>query len=646
MSRAQEAQERPPGRTCRRPPPAAIGAPRHRRRVGAAPDRRRPTCAPCRRSALIASCAAAVPTHCLCRGRHQPGRRATAPCSRPCCTRAAAGGCATTGRWTGCCRVPATASRNHALLVLGLVQLAVLGLPPHAAVAATVEAARAMRRPQHANLVNACCGAGCVKAPRAAPALDADDGHAPRAAALAGRGTAGGATPPKPCWQPTTWSLTLVLLRQSGVAPRRRALAARWRGAGAWKSTPAASARCPESAAQHRRDAPAGLCRGRVLRAGTAAQLAADLLDLAPPACSTPARRPAAKAAHMLEAPRWNFWRWTPTRGPPRVHENLARLGLVATVRAGDAAQPRDWWDAVPSRASCSMRPAAPAASCAVSPTCACTAGPATWTRWVPPRPVARRPVAAAPRRSLGLRHLLGVQSRERRADRCFPFPPRRRPCLPAGRAGVVRSPRRRGPAEPARRRGMDGFFMRWWTSVPRVPLPAAGTGARRVQCGSRRAAAGHRSGPPGRRGDGLWLVADCRWQPSAAMLDGLDHARRPDPRRRRRGAGHQAGWARGARRRRGATAWSCASSAHAKCTSGATWRADRCQFRRAFGRAFIAGTPGASLDIPARDTATRWTLRGPGPEACPALLPCRWHSCGRSGVRRPPCTAGPGSAG
>jgi hypothetical protein len=25
-------------------------------------------------------------------------------------------------------------------------------------------------------------------------------------------------------------------------------------------------------------------------------------------------------------------------------------------------------------------------------------------------------------------------------------------------------------------------------------------------------------------RGDALWLVADCRWEPSAAMLEGLDH--------------------------------------------------------------------------------------------------------------------------
>src|SRR6185437_9919479 len=43
----------------------------------------------------------------------------------------------------------------HALLVLGLVQIEILELPQHAAVAASVEAARALRRSPFANLVNA-----------------------------------------------------------------------------------------------------------------------------------------------------------------------------------------------------------------------------------------------------------------------------------------------------------------------------------------------------------------------------------------------------------------------------------------------------------------------------------------------------------
>ena len=43
----------------------------------------------------------------------------------------------------------------HALLVLGLVQLEILELPDYAAVAATVQAARALERPRLAGLVNA-----------------------------------------------------------------------------------------------------------------------------------------------------------------------------------------------------------------------------------------------------------------------------------------------------------------------------------------------------------------------------------------------------------------------------------------------------------------------------------------------------------
>ncbi|HSX59479.1 MAG TPA: transcription antitermination factor NusB, partial [Tahibacter sp.] len=43
----------------------------------------------------------------------------------------------------------------HALLVIGLVQLAVMALPEYAAVAGTVDAVRALKRPQLAGLVNA-----------------------------------------------------------------------------------------------------------------------------------------------------------------------------------------------------------------------------------------------------------------------------------------------------------------------------------------------------------------------------------------------------------------------------------------------------------------------------------------------------------
>ena len=57
----------------------------------------------------------------------------------------------------------------------------------------------------------------------------------------------------------------------------------------------------------------------------------------------------------------------------PRLRENLARLGPVADVRAGDAAEPKSWWDAVRSIASCSMRRARRPASSGASRTSNCT---------------------------------------------------------------------------------------------------------------------------------------------------------------------------------------------------------------------------------------------------------------------------------
>ncbi|MFZ5655972.1 MAG: 16S rRNA (cytosine(967)-C(5))-methyltransferase RsmB [Pseudomonadota bacterium] len=51
--------------------------------------------------------------------------------------------------------LPRRDARVRALLMVGLVQLDPLGLPPHAAVAATVDAARLLDAPHHARLVNA-----------------------------------------------------------------------------------------------------------------------------------------------------------------------------------------------------------------------------------------------------------------------------------------------------------------------------------------------------------------------------------------------------------------------------------------------------------------------------------------------------------
>jgi len=95
-----------------------------------------------------------------------------------------------------------------------------------------------------------------------------------------------------------------------------------------------------------------GFGAGEVSVQDAAAQLAADLMDLQPgqrvlDLCAAPG----GKTAHILET--------CPDLGElvavdisaerlRRVRENLDRLGLDATLLAGDATQTRDWWDGRP----------------------------------------------------------------------------------------------------------------------------------------------------------------------------------------------------------------------------------------------------------------------------------------------------------
>jgi 16S rRNA (cytosine967-C5)-methyltransferase len=95
-----------------------------------------------------------------------------------------------------------------------------------------------------------------------------------------------------------------------------------------------------------------GFSQGRVSVQDGAAQLAAELLNLAAgqrvlDACAAPG----GKSAHILEfepglesltAVEIDAVRLR------RIRENLARLGLVASVILGDAAEPRVWWDGRP----------------------------------------------------------------------------------------------------------------------------------------------------------------------------------------------------------------------------------------------------------------------------------------------------------
>jgi 16S rRNA (cytosine967-C5)-methyltransferase len=111
---------------------------------------------------------------------------------------------------------------------------------------------------------------------------------------------------------------------------------------------------CGEAAVTLRKPLPAaripGLAEGLVSVQDAGAQLAAPLLDLADgmrvlDACAAPG----GKTGHALELARVALTALD--RAPDRlarVGDNLARLGLEATLVLGDAGVPSSWWDGAP----------------------------------------------------------------------------------------------------------------------------------------------------------------------------------------------------------------------------------------------------------------------------------------------------------
>jgi 16S rRNA (cytosine967-C5)-methyltransferase len=235
----------------------------------------------------------------------------------------------------------------HALLVLGLTQLEVLRLPEYAAVAATVDAARALRKPKFASLVNAVLRRWLREREARSVALDRDpltrDAH--------------------PQWLIETFArdwpqqVPAILAANNTEAPlwlrvnRRRAqrseLAARLHEYGIASTAPAA---LPDALVlAHSTDITRlpGYAEGCFSVQDGAAQFAASLLDLRNgqrvlDACAAPG----GKSAHILETADADLLALD--RDParlPRLRENLERLGLVAAIRAGDVGDPKTWWD-------------------------------------------------------------------------------------------------------------------------------------------------------------------------------------------------------------------------------------------------------------------------------------------------------------
>ncbi|HKJ09530.1 MAG TPA: 16S rRNA (cytosine(967)-C(5))-methyltransferase RsmB [Gammaproteobacteria bacterium] len=237
----------------------------------------------------------------------------------------------------------------HALLLVGVYQLAYLAMPAHAAVHETVETARALGKPWAAKLVNGVLRNFQRRESELVTALDRDpvtrlahpgwllesfrhDWPADWEALAA----ANNARPPL-CLRVNTRRLDrpayLAALAQAGID----AVAMPHAPEGVELSEPMAVERLP------------GYAEGWFSVQDGAAQQAAHLLDPQAgmgvlDACAAPG----GKTAHMLER-QPELARLTAIDMDParlqRVGENLQRLGLEAQLVAGDAAAPDSWWD-------------------------------------------------------------------------------------------------------------------------------------------------------------------------------------------------------------------------------------------------------------------------------------------------------------
>lgn len=242
--------------------------------------------------------------------------------------------------------LPARERVLRALLHAGFAQLDPLQLPAHAALAATVEAARALARPRQAGLVNALLRRAQREGlPPADPAsawpgwlqarLRADwPGDA--AAIMEASAT------PGPMW--------LRVNRRQGS---REAYLARLQKAGIEAAAPGD----PVDALRLDRPLPVaalpGFGEGAVSVQDASAQLVAEALAPAPGARVLDAcAAPGGKAAHLLERDptlRLLALDIDPVR-LRRIAQGLERLGLAgqATLQAADAGAPDTWWNGDP----------------------------------------------------------------------------------------------------------------------------------------------------------------------------------------------------------------------------------------------------------------------------------------------------------
>jgi 16S rRNA (cytosine967-C5)-methyltransferase len=238
----------------------------------------------------------------------------------------------------------------HALLVLGLVQLEILELQDYAAVAATVEAVRALKRPQLAGLVNAVLRRWQRERESLLAKLDAKPqtrhAHPAWLADALQRD-----------WPQQAETVMLadnreppLMLRVNRRRSERATLIEQLQAAG-YAATAHPWLRdalmLPHSTDVTRMP---GFDDGLFAVQDGAAQVAADLLDARPgqrvlDACAAPG----GKACHLLERADLAL---TALDSEParlrRIGQNLERLGLHADLAVGDAGTPSAWWDGAP----------------------------------------------------------------------------------------------------------------------------------------------------------------------------------------------------------------------------------------------------------------------------------------------------------
>jgi 16S rRNA (cytosine967-C5)-methyltransferase len=238
----------------------------------------------------------------------------------------------------------------HALLVLGLVQLEILQLPPHAAVAATVEATRVLQRGGFSNLANAVLrrwlrerDALNARLDKATPTRTAHPRWLVEALARdwpehADAILAANNVPSPPMLRVNARRATregvIGELADAGI----RAQPHPWLHDALQLDAHADLARLP------------GFGQGHFSVQDGAAQCAADLMDLQDgvrvlDACAAPG----GKACHMRE--RADLRLLALEREPARavsIRANLERLNLACELRTGDAGEPTAWWDGKP----------------------------------------------------------------------------------------------------------------------------------------------------------------------------------------------------------------------------------------------------------------------------------------------------------